>query len=336
MQITIKDVAKQANVSISTVSRVINNSKPVSDDIKIRVKKVIEELGYKPNPVARSLVTKKSRLIGVLIPDISDAYMAELLNAIEEVAKTYEYDIILCNSYGSLASEEHYLNLLLTKQVEGMIFLTYKLMERHKKFFEEYKIPVVMINRNTENMNISSVSINHFDAIYDMANKLFEYGHKDIALFRNGISEDVFGKDHIEGLKKAYIDNDIKYNKERIYESEFKIEVAYNICQNLIDEDKVPSAIIATTDATAIGAINCLIDNGYGVPSDVSVVGFYDTKLAKMYRPQLTTIRQPIYDIGAISIRLLIKQINNPEEGIQHFILPHELIERDSLKNIKK
>lgn len=336
MSVTIKDVAKKANVSISTVSRVINDSKPVSDDIKIRVVKVIEELGYKPNPVARSLVTKKSRLLGVIIPDITDLFIAELLNAIEEVAKTYDYDIILCNSYGSLKSEEHYLHLLETKQVEGMIFLTYKIKDSHREFFAESKTPVVMINRDSSELDISSVSINHFEAMLEITEKLFDYGHRDIALIRNGKSNDIFGSDHFEGFKKAHENKSVEFDDSSIYEGEFKLEKAYDICKAMIDSKKIPSAIIATTDAMAIGAINCFVDNGYKVPEDVSVVGFYDTKLAKLYRPQLTTIHQPIYDIGAIAIRLLIKQITGDEVKSQKFILPHELIERDSLRKLSK
>lgn len=335
MSITIKDVAKKANVSISTVSRVINDSKPVSDDIKVRVVKVIEELGYKPNPVARSLVTKKSRLIGVIIPDISDPYIAELLNAIEEVAKTYDYDIILCNSYGSLESEEHYLNLLRTKQVEGMIFLTYKLRTAHKEFFETSKMPVVMVNRDASELNLSSVSVNHFDAMYEMTTKLFNDGHKSIALIRNGKAGDVFGPNHLEGFKKAHETHAMVFDEAKVFNGAFKVDKAYDITQQLIDSKQLPTAIVATTDSMAIGAINCLVDNGYRVPEDVSVVGFYDTKLAQLYRPQLTTIRQPIYDIGAIAIRLLIKQINGEEKERRHFYLPHDLVVRDSTRPMK-
>lgn len=332
MSITIKDVAKKANVSISTVSRVINDSKPVSDDIKMRVVKVIEELGYKPNPVARSLVTKKSRLIGVIIPDISDPYIAELLNAIEEVAKTYDYDIILCNSYGSLESEEHYLQLLRTKQAEGMIFLTYKLRDSHKDFFEASQMPVVMINRDASELEISSVSINHFDAVYEVASKLFDAGHNKIALIRNGKHNDVFGQSHLEGFKKACKDHDKVFDEGLVFEGAFKLEKAYDITKLLIEQKNVPDAIITTTDSMAIGAINALVDNGIRVPEDVSVTGFYDTKIATQYRPRLTTVRQPIYDTGAIAIRMLIKQINGEEKERNHFFLPHEYVERDSTK----
>jgi LacI family transcriptional regulator len=330
MNATIKDVAKKANVSISTVSRVINDSKPVSSDIKLRVMAVIEELNYKPNPVARSLVTRKSRLIGVIVPDISDAYIAELLNAIEEVSKTYDYDIILCNSYGSLESENHYMNLLKTKQVEGMIFLTYKLRTAHKVFFENNKMPVIMVNRDASELNLSSVSVNHFDAMYELTNKLIELGHKKIALIRNGKAKDVFGPSHLNGFKSALEESNLDFDENLVFQGHFKMEKAYEICEGMIESKKLPDSIIATTDSMAIGAINALVDQGYRVPEDVSVVGFYDTALASMYRPQLTVIHQPIYDIGAIAIRLLIKQIKGEEKSHQHFYLPHTIVMRNS------
>lgn len=332
MTITIKDVAKQANVSISTVSRVINDSKPVSDDIKLRVMAVIDELGYSPNPVARSLVTRKSRLIGVIVPDIGDAYIAEVLNAIEEVAKTYDYDIVLCNSYGSLESETHYMNLLRMKQVEGMVFITYRLRTLHKTFFENNKMPVVMVNRDGTDLGISSVSVNHYEAIYEMTLNLINSGHKNIALIRNGKTKDLFGPSHLEGFKKAHEDKGLTFNEDMIYQGHFKMKEAYDIATRLVAEGKIPDALIATTDDMAIGALNGFVDQGYKVPEDLSVVSFCDTQLASLYRPQLTTIHQPIYDIGAVAIRLLIKQIKNESKNKQHVYLPHTLEVRNSSK----
>lgn len=333
MTITIKDVAKKSNVSISTVSRVINDSKPVSSDIKMRVMAVIDELGYIPNPVARSLVTRKSRLIGVIVPDISDAYIAEVLNAIEEIAKTYDYDIILCNSYGSLESETHYMNLLRSKQVEGMVFLTYRLRTAHKTFFENSHMPVVMVNRDASDLGISSVSINHFEAMRELTSQLMASGHKKIAMIRNGKTKDIFGPSHLQGFKEAHDDHQLPLDEAMIFEGSFKMDKAYAITRDMVKNKTLPDGIIATTDGMAIGVINALVDHGYKVPEDVSVVSFYDTHLASLYRPQLTTIHQPIYDIGAIAIRMLIKQINGEEKHHQHFFLPHTLEVRSSTKN---
>ncbi|SKC63962.1 LacI family DNA-binding transcriptional regulator [Maledivibacter halophilus] len=335
MAVTIKDVAKKANVSISTVSRVINDSKPVSDEIKHRVLKVIEETGYTPNPVARSLVMKKSQLIGVVVPSISNFFIGEVLNGIEEIGKMYNYDILLCNTYGELNQELRYLNLLKSKQVEGIIFMTWELKEEHKEFFNKEDIPIVMINRDTSEFNITSVSIDHQKAAYEMTKYLIDKGHKKIALIRGRIENYVFGIDQYKGYAKAMEENNLEIDQRLIKNCEFKLELAYEAVQEMIEDDILPTAIFATADSMAFGAINSLIDSGYKVPEDVSVVGFHDIKLASIYRPKLTTIRQPLYDIGAVSIRAIVKKIKGEEIEENIFVLPHELIERDSCKSIK-
>ena len=336
MSVTIKDVAKKANVSISTVSRVINDSKPVSDEIKKRVLEVIRETGYTPNPVARSLVMKKSRTIGVIVPDIASSYVGEVLNAMEEIAKAYAYEIILCNSYGEKEQELKYLNLLNSKQVEGIIFITYQLTEEHKNFINMNKMPVVMVNRKTqEDDNIYSVTVDHFDASYEMTKYLIELGHKRIALIRNGTTKEIFGIDQLKGYQKALDEGSLKYDETLIFDGYFQAEKAYEAVQHMIDTKNVPTAIFATADDMAIGAMNALYDNGYSIPEDVSVVGFYDTKMSSLFRPKLTTIKQPIYDMGAVAIRLLIKLIKGEEVADNMMLLPHELIVRDSCRKLE-
>ncbi|SHK15528.1 LacI family DNA-binding transcriptional regulator [Paramaledivibacter caminithermalis] len=335
MAVTIKDVAKKANVSISTVSRVINDSKPVSDEIKHRVLKVIEETGYIPNPVARSLVMKKSQLIGVIVPNISNIFIGEVLNGIEEIGKMYNYDILLCNTYGELNQELRYLNLLKSKQVEGIIFMTWELQNEHKEFFAKEDIPIVMINRNASDANITSVSIDHRKAAYEMTKYLIKNGHRRIALIRGNMQNYIFGIDQYEGYSKAMKESNLEIDKRLIKNCEFKLDLAYNAVQEMINDETLSTAIFATTDYMAFGAINALIDNGYKVPEDVSVAGFNDIKLASIYRPKLTTIRQPIYDIGAVAIRVIIKKIKGEEIKDNVFVLPHELVERDSCKKIK-
>ncbi|TCO79362.1 LacI family DNA-binding transcriptional regulator [Marinisporobacter balticus] len=335
MSITIKDVAKKAGVSISTVSRVINSSKPVSSEIRQKVLKIIEDTGYQPNPIARSLVMKKSQLIGVVVPDISNFFIGEILNGIEEIGKMYGYDILLCNTYGQLEQELRYLNLLQAKQVEGIVFMTWKLQDQLVEYIEKIDTPVVLINRNTSKLLIPSVSIDNFQAAYEMTKYIFDNGHKKIALIRNSLDQDAFGFDQFRGYQKALEENGLEIDDNLVRYGNFKLENSYEIVKEFIQKDILPTAIFATSDVMAIGAINCLLDNGYEVPGDVSVVGFNDIKLASIYRPNLTTIHQPIYDIGAVSIRIIVKMINKEELDSNVVILPHELVERDSSKKIK-
>lgn len=334
MSVTIKDVARKANVSISTVSRVINRSKPVSDEVKKRVLEVIEEIGYTPNPVARNLVMKKSHLIGVIVPDIASFYIGELLAAAEEIAKTYGYELILCNSYGELKQELRYLELLKNKQVEGIIFMTYRLRDKHKAFIKNNKLPVIMVNRDGREIDVPTVSVDHYQATYDMVEYLIKNGHEKISLIRNGQTQDVFGIDQLKGYKDALEENNIEYDESCVFTGRFLAENAYKAVEQMILEKNVPTAIVATSDITAIGAMNALFDNGYKVPEHVSVVSFYDTKLAKLYRPKLTTIKQPIYDIGALAVRRLIKIIKGENEENDILIMPHELVKRDSDKEL--
>lgn len=330
MAVNIKDVARKANVSISTVSRVINDSKPVSDEIKKRVFDIIEETGYVPNPVARSLVMKKSRLIGIIVPDIANYYTGELLNAFEEIAKTYDYEVILCNTYGDFQQELRYLKLLESKQVEGMIFLSFKWDEAHQAFFEKCNLPVVLVNRAAVNDRVFTVSIDHTKAVYEITAEMIKRGHRDLMLIRNGETDDVFGTDQLEGFQKALEDNGLELRPEWVCNGYFQAADAYSAVQTVLDSGNRPTAVITTTDDMAVGAINCLVDNGIRVPEDVSVTGFYDTALATLYRPKLTTVQHPIYDIGAIAIRLLIKKIDGQDIEEKHVRLPHGIVYRES------
>lgn len=334
MSITIKDVAKKANVSISTVSRVINTSKPVSEDIKKRVFEVIEELGYSPNPVARNLVMKKSKLIGVMVPDISSTYIGELINAIEEIAKTYGYDIILCNSYGELKQELRYFDLFKSKQVEGIIFITQKINEIHKDIIKALQLPIVMINRDGTELDVLSVSVDQKKTVLDMTNYLITLGHKDIVLIRSGDDSESFGRDQLLGYQQALAENNVTFNPENIYEGYFELEEAYKIVDVMLKGNQIPTAIFATSDDMAVGAINAIVDNGKKVPDDISVVGSYDSRISRIYRPKLTTIKYPIYDMGAIAVRLIIKKINGQEPKDKLITMPYEIIIRDSTRRI--
>ncbi|OPJ56502.1 LacI family DNA-binding transcriptional regulator [Alkalithermobacter paradoxus] len=335
MTVTIKDVAKKSGVSISTVSRVINNSKPVSNEIRQRVMSVIKETGYVPNPVARSLVTKKSQLIGVIVPDISNFFIGELLNGIEEVGKIYEYDILLCNSYGEMEEELKYINLLKSKQVAGIVFVTWKMSDEHVKAIEEGNLPAVYISKNAHNFDVYSVSIENERAAYEMTKYLIQKGHTNIGFIRSSIEDDLVDSQRFRGYKNALTDSGLEINQRIIKEGDTTSESGYYLMNEILESNDMPHAMFATNDEVAIGAINCILDKGYKVPDDISVVGFNDIKLASLYRPSLTTIKQPIYDMGAVSIRMIVKMIDGEQLEDKHTYLPYELIERQSVKEKK-
>lgn len=330
--ITIKDVAEKAGVSIATVSRVINETDNVSDQVKLRVKEVIAEMNFKPNPVARSLVMKKSRIIGVIVPDISNFFMGEIISGIEEAIRSYSYDIIICNTYGKWENEIRYLDLFVGKQVEGIIYMSWKLENEVVEHIDKLEIPVVMINRNTSRWNIPSVSIDNYKAAFEMTNYLLKKGHRKIALIRNGIDRDAFGLEQYKGYKQALSEYNIDVQEKYVKYGNFSIDNSYNIVKKFIEDDDLPTAIFSTSDVMAIGAINALRDSGLRVPEDVSVVGFNDVRLATMYRPKLTVIHQPLFSIGTVAVKIVMDKVNGKETSDNIVIVPYSLIERETVK----
>ena len=189
--ITIKDVAKKAGVSISTVSRVINDSKPVTGEVKQKVLDVIKETGYIPNPLARSLVTKRSQLIGVIVPEVSDSFVNEILNGIEEVAKMYDYEILLANTYSDKEQELKSINLLRAKQVEGIVMICWKVEEDHINYIQNCNVPATYISKTARDYDIYTVSTSNKEATYDMTKYLIDKGHEDAKIV--WLTESIFG-----------------------------------------------------------------------------------------------------------------------------------------------
>lgn len=337
MASTIKDVAKMADVSISTVSRVINDSKPVSPEARRRVLHAIDALDYKPNEVARSLVTKKSNLIGVIVEDIGLNFISQILQGVEEVGKMYNYDILLSSSYGDPETEIKFAKLLLQKQVEGILVISNLENSKLEYKLEKSKIPYIMIN-NFYQIKKYKASIDFVKASEEMVEYLYKNGHKNIASF--AIKKDIdrtLERFKIRGYEQAI--NKYGLKKVEIFVSGLSPENIEREKKNIlrtIKEEKI-TAIFSTYDTLAINLINVLIDNGIKVPEDISVTGFGGGYLSGVYRPRLTTIKMPYYDIGAISIRQILKTISNKEKIVksEDVFLPTQRLVRESVKSIK-
>ena len=333
MASTIKDVAKMADVSISTVSRVINDSKPVSPEARRRVLHAIEVLDYKPNEVARSLVTKKSNLIGVIVEDIGSNFISQILRGVEEVGRMYKYDILLSSSYGDPESEMKFANLLAQKQVEGIIVISNLHNPKLEYKLEESKIPYVVIS-NFYDIEKFSATIDYEKASYDMVSYLISKGHKNIASL--GIRKDIdrtFEKKKIEGYNRAMEEHGLK--KVNMYVEGLGEEFVKSEEDTIIEtvkKEKI-TAIFASYDTIAIHLINLLLDNNYKTPDDISVTGFGGSYISNIYRPKVTTVKIPYYDIGAVSIRKILKKIAKEDGNLaENVVLPSEILERESVK----
>lgn len=335
MAITIKDVAELAGVSISTVSRVINKSKPVSPAVKRKVLDAIEELDYKPNQVARSLVTRKSNLIGVILTDIRNYYIANMVRGIEEIGRMYNYDIILSSSYGEVEREKNLLQLLRAKQVEGIIFISEVLNDQVLNAATGLNIPSVYLNKYYRHDSLPTVSIEGFRGAYKMTNYLQKLGHKKILYLGGNVEEDKsVEKLKAQGYKKAMAESQLE---EYILTTEaFTVETGYRLGSQLVelmDKENI-TGVFACQDEIAIGLINYCYDQNIKVPEDISISGYGDTDLASIYRPGLTTIKEPYYDIGAVAIRRIIKEIDEGVVEKENIYLPIHLVERESTKKI--
>lgn len=331
MSATIKDVAKVAGVSISTVSRVINDSKPVSSEARQKVLDAIEELGYKPNEVARTLVTKRSYLIGIIVTDIGNSYVAEIVRGIEEVGRMYDYDIILCSSFGDKKSEIKFINLLTGKQAEGIVLVSDEVNEEAIELLKSYKLPFVYLNRYLDIKELPTVSIDSEKASYEMTKYLIELGHKDIIYVATSKGDNSIEGLKIKGFEKALKRSGIE-KKIILNAKGSTMEDGYNLGEkvlNKLNKDEV-TAVFCGQDEIAIGIMNYLYDKGIKVPDDLSVAGYGDDKISSIYRPKLTTVVEPGYDIGAVSIRQVIKEIEGEETEEKAIDLPIQIIKRES------
>lgn len=332
IMITIKDVARLAEVSISTVSRVINDSKPVSPEVRRKVLKVIEETGYKPNDVARSLVTRRSYLIGVIVNNLAQSYVADIVRGIEEIGKMYGYDILLCSSYSSKETQEKYLQLLDRKQAEGLFLVGNKFDDEIIEIAKGLNKPCIYFTRDVhENMN--HISIDCKSAIYEMTNYLIQEGHKKIVYVSDFENRTSVEDDKISGYLKAIEDNELNYSKTYVVGGN-KHSKAYDLGKTMVSEAGEFTAVVCSNDEIAIGIMDSMIDNGIKVPEDVSVVGFGNIREGKFVRPELTTIGEPYYDVGAVGMRMLIKMIKGDkiQQGLME--LPFTMEKRKSVKSL--
>lgn len=330
--ITIKDVARLAEVSISTVSRVINDSKPVSPEVRRKVLKIIEETGYKPNDVARSLVTRRSYLIGVIVNNLAQSYVADIVRGIEEIGKMYGYDILLCSSYSSKETQEKYLQLLDRKQAEGLFLVGNRFDDDIIELAKSLNKPCVFFTRDVRE-NINYISIDCNAAIYEMTNYLIKEGHRKIAFISDFENRTTVEEDKISGYLKAIEDNELEYSKIYVVGGG-KHSKAYELGKSIVKDHGDFTAVICSNDEIAIGIMDSFIDGGLKVPDDVSVVGFGNIREGKFVRPELTTIGEPFYDVGAVGMRMLIKTIKGDKTQHGLLELPFTIEKRSSVKQL--
>lgn len=334
MTVTIYDVAREAGVSMATVSRVVNNNPNVKPQTRKKVFEAIERLGYRPNAVARGLASKKTTTVGVVIPDISNSIFAEVARGIEDIANMYHYNIILCNADKRKDKEIRVINTLLEKQVDGLLFMGGIVTDEHIQAFKTSSVPVVLCATADEKKTMPSVDIDHEGAAFDAVNELIREGHRDIAMITGTLQDPANGYARYQGYKRALEGAGIPVREEYVRVGNYRYESGMEAAKYFLEQGKRPTAIFSATDEMAIGAIHAIQDAGLKVPEDVSVISVDNIRMASMVRPQLTTVAQPMYDIGAVSMRLLTKLMNKDSVEQSQVVLPHEIIRRKSTRNV--
>jgi len=332
--VTIYDVAREAGVSMATVSRVVNNNPNVKPQTRKKVFEAIERLGYRPNAVARGLASKKTTTVGVVIPDISNSIFSEVARGIEDIANMYHYNIILCNADKKKEKEIRVINTLLEKQVDGLLFMGGVVTDEHIQAFKTSAVPIVLCATTDENSTIASVDIDHEKAAFDAVNVLIEQGHRNIAMISGTLQDPANGFARYQGYKNALEAAGIPVREEYVRIGNYRYESGLEVTKHFLGLSDRPTAIFAATDEMAIGAIHTLQDSGLKVPDDMSVISVDNIRMASMVRPQLTTVAMPMYDIGAVSMRLLTKLMNKETKEASEqmqVILPHEVIHRNSV-----
>lgn len=330
--ITIYDVAREANVSMATVSRVVNGNPNVKPVTRKKVQEVIERLGYRPNAVARGLASKKTTTVGVIIPDISNIFFAELARGIEDIATMYKYNIILSNSDENKEKELHLLNTMLGKQVDGIVFMGGHITEDHVEEFQKSPVPIVLAGSLENSGTIPSVNIDYEQAAYDSVKEFIERGHKQIAAVVGPMYAPDITERKLNGYKRALEEANIPFNEELVVEGDYSYDSGLEAFDKLMEAPVKPTAIFVGSDEMALGIVHGAEDNGFKIPEDFEVITSDNTRLSLMVRPQLTTIVQPLYDIGAVAMRLLTKLMNKEKVSEQTVVLPHRIEHRRSTK----
>lgn len=326
------DIAREANVSQSTVSRVINNNPRISEATRQRVRKAMERLGYSPNAVARTLITGRSQLLGLVVSNITNPFYPEVIEAIVATATEHDYNVVLCNTQEDLQLQTSYLQLLIEHQVDGAI-LTSSLLDAEGRLarMAPDTIPIVMVNRTVEGLRVDSVRMNNVAAGRMVARHLVELGHRDLA-FVGGLAQTSTNSERLIGFRSELETLGVGLPEEYVTHRAFTRASGYELTEGLLALPQRPTALFCADDLIALGAMDAIVDAGLRIPDDISVVGVDDVPAASLRQVALTTVRQPAAEMGRRAVQLLLERIQGaPDaEPIDIVLRPRLIVRRTS------
>ncbi|WP_273319953.1 LacI family DNA-binding transcriptional regulator [Vallitalea guaymasensis] len=334
MKVTIKDIAEKANVSVATVSRVVNNkSKGVGEETRKRILELIKEYDFQPSAVARGLVTKKSKIIGLIIPDLTNPFYPKMTKGIEDVAHEHGYNIILCDGNNSKEKEAAYLDFLNEHYVCGIIYNNFhNISDTILNKILKSSLPLVFIDSKPEIKGCKCVYLDNQRAMYEVIEHLLLNGHRKIG-FITGPMDSYSTNERYKGYINALNDYGIPFDSNLVVKGDYVMKDGYYAMERLYNQTKDFTAIACCNDLMAIGAIEKLEEMGIKVPEDISVVGFDDIDIARLVRPKLTTVAQPIHEMGRVAANMIIDIIEGKGSKVKDdVIFEPNLVVRDSVK----
>jgi LacI family transcriptional regulator len=327
---TIRDVAKEAGVSVATVSRVINEKGYVHKDTKRKVLDAIRKLNFQPNPVARGLASKKTGTIAVILPDIMNPFFSTLARAVEDTARSMQYTVIFCNSDDQRPKEQDYIRILQKKYIDGIIFASHHLQEKDVAYMRENEIPFIVLDRAPTQKGCQVIRVNNFKGAVIATEHLLEIGCQKIAHIA-GPQSLLTARERLNGYLETVKDLPW-FQSDFIVESDFSLEGGKQAALRLITNHPDVDGIFVGNDLMAIGVLKTLFRLGYRVPEDIAVCGFDGIELTEMTEPELTTIVQPIYELGKMAVVQLLDQIKGKKTIHSYIELDVHLVQRASTR----
>ncbi|WP_117233234.1 HTH-type transcriptional repressor PurR [Vibrio maerlii] len=333
---TIKDVARLAGVSTTTVSHVINKTRFVAEATQEKVMEAVKELNYAPSAVARSLKCNTTRTIGMLVTQSTNLFFSEVIDGVESYCYRQGYTLILCNTGGIYEKQRDYIQMLAEKRVDGILVMCSDLTEELREMLDRHSdIPKVIMDWGPESSQADKIIDNSEEGGYLATKYLVEKGHTDIACL-SGHFEKLACVERIAGYRRALGEANIDVNEDWILEGNFECDTAVLVADKIANMDKRPTAVFCFNDTMALGLMSRLQQRGIRVPEDISVIGYDNIELAEYFSPPLTTVHQPKRRVGKTAFEILLERIKNKEHDKRIFEMHPEIVERATVKDLTK